>query len=121
MLYNDVSRPSAHGRSEEKSVEVLPSYGPFKIRFNLPVFDYHIPEVEEYLDLLGILREIRDDDHADEFTLDPEERPTLDLIGTVEEGDVEQSLLKYHLLVILIKKKLGEESDSGPEHLYHMN
>jgi len=121
MLYNDVSGPSKHGK-DRKSVDLFLSYEPFKIRYDLIVFDYYDPEVKECLDLLGIFQEIRDDDHADEFTLDPEERPTLGIIGVVEEGDVEQSVLKYHLLEILIKRKLGEESDSGPEHpLYSVN
>lgn len=68
MLGDDVFRPSEYGRSKEKLIHPALSHPALSyVRRDIAVSDY---EVEEYTNLTEIFREIRDDDHADEFTED---------------------------------------------------
>ena len=67
MLGDAETRPSSYGRKCESYVGPSIFYEKFEIRYDLIVSD-HL--VGEYLSLLEIFREIKDDDHADEFTTD---------------------------------------------------
>ena len=67
MLGDAETRPSSYGRKCESYVDPSIFYKKFEIRYDLIVSD-HL--VEEYLSLFEIFREIKDDDHADEFTMD---------------------------------------------------
>ena len=62
MLGDAGNRPYSYGRSKGKSLDPALFYEKFKIRYDLILPDQ---EVEERIDLLEILREIKDDDHAD--------------------------------------------------------
>jgi len=67
MLGDVASRPYSYGRNKEKFLDPTLFYEKFKIRYDLTVSDQ---EIEEYTDLLSILIEMINDDHADELRRD---------------------------------------------------
>jgi len=66
MLGDAETRPSSYGNKKGKYLDFQPYRLP-GMAHDLILFD---PECKEYLGLVEIFREIKDDDHADEFTMD---------------------------------------------------